>query len=399
MILPFKVKNPPKRFPVATVTIIGLNVLAFALTSHYCLIIRREVVDGYALRWGLSPLYTVFTSMFLHMGIFHLAGNMLFLWIFGPAVEDRMRIPGFVGLYFLTGFAADIAQATLGAASGVTIPSLGASGCIMGILGAYWYLFSWSTVCVFYFFWIIKVYYGVIEVAALWVIGAYFLLDLWGGIFGRVMNVTGGVANFAHVGGALAGATVVWALKLKRDTSEVSKVRAIHADVKKLDALTLDEMRPLALACQDDGDVLFEFARKAMDDDSVRDVELALKADMRGVLLHCPQVASHYITAMRGPLDAFSPADILLVGRWCESNNRPDSALAIYNVMETQHESSKELEMALFRSANIYWMARNDSRSALAKLEALLTRFPAGMTLFEAEDLRDDIQRRTQQAA
>lgn len=400
MLLPYKVKNPPKHFPVATVTIIAANVLVFALTSHGCLVVRKEIVDGYALRWGLSPLYTVFSSMFLHVDIFHLAGNMLFLWIFGPAVEDRMRIPGYVGLYLMTGFAAAFAHATLGAVSGATVPLLGASGCIMGILGAYWYLFAWSTVCVFYFFWLLfRIYCGVFEIAAIWVIGFYFAMDLANGIFGRMANVSGGVANFAHVGGVVAGAVTVWALGLKRDTSEVSKVRAIHADVKKLESLTLEEMRPLALASQEDDDILFHFARKAMEEGSAKDIELALKANTRGVLLHCPQVASHYIAILKGPLDTFSPADILLVGRWCESNNRPDQALAIYTMIESQHPDAKELEMALFRSAYIYWMTRNDDRTALAKLQMLLSKFPAGMTLFEAEDLRDDIMKRTERAA
>ncbi len=400
LLIPFRVKNPPKHFPVATVTIIGLNVLVFALTSHGCLVVRKEVVDGYALRWGLSPLYTIFTSMFLHIDILHLAGNMLYLWIFGPAVEDRLRVPGFLGLYLLTGFAADVAHATLGAVSGATVPLLGASGCIMGILGAYWYLFSWSTVCVFYFFWILfRVWYGVVEVAALWVIGIYFLMDLANGIFGRLADVAGGVANFAHVGGVVAGAVIVWALRFKRDTSEVSQVRAIQADVKRLESLTLKEMRPLILASPDDDDLVSTFANKALDEGSAEDIQLALQANMRGLLLHCPQVVSHYIAVLKGSPDAFSPADILLVGRWCESNDRPDHALAIYAEIESRHAESRELEMALFRSAHIYWTLRNDPRSALSKLEALFSRFPAGMTLFEAEDLRDDILRKMQQAA
>lgn len=394
MFIPYKVKNPPKHFPVVTVSIIALNALVFALTSHSCLIIRLDVVKEYALQWGASPLYTLLTSLFLHIDIFHLAGNMLFLWIFGPAVEDRLRTGGYIGMYLLCGLAAHVAQAALSSAAGVSVPNLGASGAIMGVLGAYWYLFSWSPVCVAYFFWIFfKIWYGVFEIAAIWVIGFYFVMDLWSGIFGRLTNAHGGVANFAHVGGALMGLVIVWALRLKRDTAEVSKSRAIQAEVKNADSLTLEEMRPLFLANLDDEELALKFARKAMDNASVNDIALVLKQNLRAVLLHCPEVASHYVVVLRGPLDLFSPGDLILLGRWSESNGRPDQALAVYGIIESQYPDSKELEMALFRSAFIFWKTRGDARTALAKLDTLLTRFPAGMTLFDAEDLRNAITR------
>ena len=157
--------------------LICINTLVFALTSHAFLFIRMDVVDAYALRWGASPFYTLFTALFLHGSITHLLGNMLFLWVFGPAVEDRLRVPGYLGLYLLAGLTGHAAQAGLGAVEGIFVPNIGASGCIMGVLGAYWYLFSWSKVCVAYFFWIFfRIYYGVLEIAAVWVIGAYFAL-------------------------------------------------------------------------------------------------------------------------------------------------------------------------------------------------------------------------------
>lgn len=136
VILPYRVKNPPKHFPIATVTLMAINILVFAATSYRFLEIRPEMLQQYALRWGVTSSITILTSTFLHADIFHLGGNMLFLWVFGPAVEDRLRIPGYLGLYVLTGFAGSVAHVMLGSVSGAPIPTLGASGCIMGVLGA-----------------------------------------------------------------------------------------------------------------------------------------------------------------------------------------------------------------------------------------------------------------------
>jgi membrane associated rhomboid family serine protease len=198
------------------------------------LVVKREVVEAYGLRWGLSPLYTIITSTFLHGGILHLAGNMLYLWIFGPAVEDRLGVKLYLCLYFLAGFAGDVAQGALASAGAIAaaVPLIGASACIMGVLGAYWYLYAWSPVCIFY--WVSLIWRGTFEVAAVWVIGFYFLMDLANGFVGRYAGQVGGVANFAHVGGVLAGLMLVWALGIKRDSDQVSRVKAIQAECQDI---------------------------------------------------------------------------------------------------------------------------------------------------------------------
>lgn len=400
IVMPFKVKNPPKAFPYATVSLMALNVLVFAATSQYFLAIRRPMVEAYALRWGVSSPINILTAMFLHADILHLAGNMLFLWIFGPAVEDRLKIPGYLGLYFLAGFAADVAQATLGAASGVSAPGLGASGAIMGVLGAYWYLFSWSTVCVFYFIWmLIRPYFGVFEVAAAWVIGAYFVMDLANGIISKATDVGGGVANFAHVGGAVCGFVLVWALRLKRDTGEVSKARAAQAVVGDVNVLHSDHIRNLAAHCPEDDDLIVALAERAAQDGSAEDMKRALDMNQRTVVNRCPGSVVHYITALQGSDDIFSAADLVYLGKWCESVGKPDLAIRMYEIVETDRPTGPELEIALFRTAVICWRTRRESVKAVDKLDKLLTLFPAGVTMFDAEDLRAEILQETSQAA
>ena len=151
--------------------------------------------------WWLS----VFVAMFLHGGWFHLAGNMLFLWIFGNNVEDRLGYVVYPLFYVLGGLAASALQ--LAIAPNSTIPSLGASGAIGGVLGAYIVLFPHArvmTLIIFFFITVIEVPAGVI--LAIW-----FVLQLFSGVGQLASQVSGGgVAYWAHVGGFAFGALVAW---------------------------------------------------------------------------------------------------------------------------------------------------------------------------------------------
>jgi membrane associated rhomboid family serine protease len=185
--------------PLVTFALIALNVLVFVL----------ELGGGDALieQWAFVPrrflanpggdFLTIFTSMFMHAGWVHLSGNMLYLWIFGDNVEDRFGHIKFTLFYLLCGIAAIFAQLAFN--SGSTVPTLGASGAIAGVLGAYILMFPQAKV---------KVLQGkqVIQVPALIVIGLWIVLQLFSGI-GSITNTAeaGGVAYLAHVGGFVAG--------------------------------------------------------------------------------------------------------------------------------------------------------------------------------------------------
>jgi membrane associated rhomboid family serine protease len=392
-VFPYRVKNPPKSFPIATVTLIAVNVLVFAATSYRFLVIRPDVVERWAMCWGVTPPITILTSTFLHHDLGHLLGNMVFLWIFGPAVEDRLKVPGYLGVYALTGFAGSVAHVMLGSVAGRPVPTLGASGCIMGILGAYWYLFPWSKVCVAYFVWLfIKVWYGVIEVAAIWVIGFYFVGDLFHGCLGRAYATSGGVANFAHVGGALCGALLMYLLHVKRDSAKVSNARAVHSDVKSIDNLTCTEMRELVAASPEDEALLVRFAYKAREMGTAEDIEFALTVGHRIIVAQCPEVMAHYLFSIGGSTNLLDPGDLLCLGRWCEHKASSNQAIRLYHLLRIEHPEAPEIEMALMRCADIEWNIRHDSREALACLEELLAEFPRGRMVLEAEDLQESIR-------
>jgi membrane associated rhomboid family serine protease len=151
---------------------------------------------------GKSWLLSVFVAMFLHGGWLHIAGNMLFLWVFGNNVEDRLGRLVFIVFYLLGGVAASALQLAFDPSSAV--PSLGASGAVAAVLGAYLVMFPGARVVTLVIFFFITA----LELPAVLVLGAWFVLQLFSGVGGLGAEVNGGVAYWAHVGGFVFGLAV-----------------------------------------------------------------------------------------------------------------------------------------------------------------------------------------------
>ncbi len=158
-----------------------------------------------------DPVYlTLITSMFLHAGWLHIGGNMLFLYIFGDNVEDRMGHLPYLAFYLFCGVVAGITQVAVD--PGSSIPSLGASGAIAGVLAAYLVLFPWARVRTVIF---IFIFFTIVTLPAIVLIGLWFLLQLFDGVAGlsNVQQGMGGVAYFAHVGGFITGLLITLLLR------------------------------------------------------------------------------------------------------------------------------------------------------------------------------------------
>jgi len=163
-----------------------------------------------------SWLASIFTSMFLHGGFLHIAGNMLFLWIFGNNVEDRLGRIRFILLYVLGGLAASGLQ--LAFDPNAAVPNVGASGAIAAILGSYLILFPRARIHTLIIFFFITF----IELPASFVLLAWFVLQLFSGVGEMGTQVGGGVAYWAHVGGFVFGMAATWLLfrsQRERDTN------------------------------------------------------------------------------------------------------------------------------------------------------------------------------------
>ena len=193
--------------PLVTYALIALNVLFFfvELSGGDAFIEKWAFIPSRFLANPLGESLTLITSMFMHVGWLHLGSNMLYLWIFGDNVEDRFGHIKFAVFYLLCGLAATFAQLAFG--PGSTLPNLGASGAVAGVLGAYILLFPQGR---------IRVLQGqqVIQVPALIVIGLWIVLQLFSGI-GSIASTAqaGGVAYMAHIGGFVAGLGLTFLLR------------------------------------------------------------------------------------------------------------------------------------------------------------------------------------------
>lgn len=202
---PLRDDNPTSRFPLLTVALIAINAIVFGLEWLLPPEARETFVQSYALipaavhEGKLDGWLGLFTSQFLHGGIFHLGGNMLYLWIFGNNIEDRLGRRRFLPFYLGCGAVAGLAQ--VAAAPESTIPTIGASGAVAGVLGAYALLFPRARV---YTLVILVIFLRDFPVpAGLW-LGVWLLFQVGSALFSGSQE-GGGVAWFAHLGGFAVG--------------------------------------------------------------------------------------------------------------------------------------------------------------------------------------------------
>jgi membrane associated rhomboid family serine protease len=218
--IPLRDANPTRRTPVVTLALIVACFVVFAWELGLQATSEASL-NAFVTEWGVVPAEllaawgagqflsqetaTLITSQFLHGGWLHLLGNMLYLWIFGNNIEDRLGRVLFVLFYLGGGVVAGLTQTAIDPDS--TIPLIGASGAIAATLGAYFVLFPGARITTLVF---LGFFYQLIEVPAILVLGFWFLLQLLDGIGSLGMEAGAGVAFFAHIGGFVGGALVAW---------------------------------------------------------------------------------------------------------------------------------------------------------------------------------------------
>lgn len=200
-LFPYKDENPSSKFPIVTVLLIFINIAVFIWTLPI-LFGNEETANAFFSQYGFVPaqfsIIAIITSMFLHGGIDHIAGNMWYLWLFGDNVEDRFGRIKYVIFYLAAGLFASLVHYISDPFS--AIPAIGASGAISGVLGAYAAIFPKVKVKTF-----VPALYQTFELPAVFMIGFWFILQI---IFGTVsfLGAEGsGIAFFAHIGGFVFG--------------------------------------------------------------------------------------------------------------------------------------------------------------------------------------------------
>ena len=211
MFFPYKDDNPRVLIPFVTYFIIGINALVFIY--QYFIIQGAQLSENFIYTYALIPanptILTIFSSMFMHGGFTHIIFNMWFLWIFGDNIESVLGHKKYLLFYFLCGIGAGLSQIQIDPES--TIPMVGASGAIAGVLGAYLFRFPRATVHVLV---ILIVFITFIRVPAMIVIGFWFLSNLTAGIGTLGIEQTGGTAWFAHIGGFISGVLFNYLFKI-----------------------------------------------------------------------------------------------------------------------------------------------------------------------------------------
>jgi membrane associated rhomboid family serine protease len=212
---PIRDHNPSERTPYITYVLLALNIGIFA--SYYPIMNDPRALSEFWDIWAMRPVeivngvdtYTLLTSMFLHGGIMHLAGNMLFLWIFGDNLEDQMGHIPFLIFYLICGVGADVGQVLADPSS--PVPTVGASGAIAGVMGGYLLLFPRAKVDILVIF---------IIIFKIFPVPAWVMLGLWLGmqvVNGIITDTSGGgVAYWAHAGGFVVGFILCIPLWLRR---------------------------------------------------------------------------------------------------------------------------------------------------------------------------------------
>ena len=218
--IPLRDVIPSRTTPYITVTLIVLNGLAW----FYELAVPKDLLPVFLQTYGVVPASfsppTLVTSMFLHGSWSHVIGNMWFLWIFGDNIEDRLGRGRFVLFYLICGIGAAAGHILMEPRS--MLPTIGASGAIAGVMGAYFVLYPHSRVLTLV---PLFIYWEIVELPAIFLLGFWFLMQLFGAGIGTISSTSGaesgGIAFMAHIAGFALGALIVFVFRKSRQEPQL----------------------------------------------------------------------------------------------------------------------------------------------------------------------------------
>ncbi len=386
MFIPYRAKNPPEHPPYFTIGLIAVNVLVYAFTTEMGLVVTRESVASLALTHNTmwSEPWRIITAMFLHSEPFHLIGNMLFLWLFGAAAEGRLRPAKFLAMYFVAGFCGDVLEDLVWGVANPTAPSLGASGAIMGVAGAYLYLFPYSQICVLYWFgWFWR---GVWEIQARWIVLLYTGMDVFEAL---IFKGGDGVGHLAHIGGALAGILFVALFRVRRDSEEVSEVQALQADVKDYTLLSLNDLTTLLQRPTEDMHLVMAYLEKASSAYNGANPEALLHVlnqyANRLVSIENPERLAYVVLRIPIQSGGLHPVFYLRLGSLLEKRYSNDLASQVYRRVYDLAPTAPDTEVALYRLAQLMDSVFQNRGQALAIYAEMLRLFPHGQLALQAQ--------------
>ncbi|MFZ4507134.1 MAG: rhomboid family intramembrane serine protease [Fimbriimonas sp.] len=374
MLLPYRSKNPPESLPIVTCILLFANILTFVLTSNG-VEIREDVVKAAALSANNFSARTLFTSMFLHGDIIHLLGNMWFLYLFGFSVEGRLRSFKFLPLYLLSGLAGSLLHHFIFGVQSPDIPSLGASGAIMGVLGAALFMFPYGKVDFFY--WIGYFWHGTF-VWPMWGVGLLYLgQDV---LFALLLGGRDGVAHLAHIGGALGGFVLCTCLRPMRDSERASDARATFSESKDLSLLSSSELADLHRGNPNEAVIVLNWVTRGLRDPGGPKAE-AVQAFQR---LLPTIVRDEEIRSVGYCVAALSRTPGVISARWMaetasrlEREGEYQNAMHIYeSILADPKAQDGDRESALFRIGMLSESAFRNFQRAQDSYQTIIQRYP-----------------------
>ena len=380
MLLPYRAKNPPERFPYVTVGLIVLNVLIYIATSDGLLGIREEVVNQFAISHKTFSPLRVITSMFLHGNIEHIIGNMLALWLFGASLEGRLGHIKYIIFYLICGMAGDLLhEVTVGLAAPEQF-SLGASGAIMGLAGGYIYVFPYSTICTFWMFYFRG---GVAEIQARWIVLFYIGSDL----FSAFLGGGDGIGHFAHLGGFAMGLLTVFLLKIHRDSEETSIAQANRADLKDYTLLSLPELEALLQKPTEDLNLVLAYCEKTLSQYGGHPAQcLAMLNYYARPLIERgdPERIAYILLNIHPSAGGMPPVFSLRLASRLERQTSNDLAAQVYRRIYDTAPNAPETEVALFRLGHLMQNVFHNQAYAQMVYGELFRLFPNGEMALQA---------------
>jgi len=383
IVIPYRAKNPPDHFPYATIGLIGINVIVYCFTSIALIVVRDDALDALAFSHNHYSLWRMITAMFLHADLFHIAGNMLFLWVFGASVEGRLGPWKYLAIYFAAGCAGFALEDLVVSLAHPDAPCLGASGAIMGIAAAYLYIFPYSTICLF---WGIFVPFAKAQWHARWLILYFFILNV---VEQLITNHGDGVAHLAHLGGFGIGLLGAIACQPRRDSLKKSDAQAVRADVRDTRDMSLADLEGLLTSAPEDSGLVLEYCHRLLylpNGTWQRTFLSTIRNYGRILVQHAdPMELANLLLQLPPEVVNEMPGHYFLqVGARLDTSWQVDMAVKVYYRITEISPTSIDAESALARLARLMDLSLNDAYHAHWYYCELIRRFPLSQSADQA---------------
>lgn len=389
LLIPYHTQRTLKRRPVATYVLIALNVVSFLLTLAVVLPSHKlEVWSALGVVPGDLRLYTLLTYQFLHEVPIplHLLSNMLFLYTFGPPVEDILGCVKFVLFYLLAGVCSALTHLLIVyrfLQEELDLPLIGASGAVAGVMGFAALRLYRTKISIWYFFWFTLLYIrtGVVEVAAAWALGAWGLWELVQAFISLAAGSSGGVAHWGHIGGFALG--LLWALALKIKAPEVDEYTcedAIGAARQGRWAEARRKLRKVVDQQPENAEAILWLARalahthfpESAARHFARAVRLFLEADQIDA-----SFAAYQELVNLQPDYSLPPNVEMPLGTALTQAGQYARALQVFHRVATRQPDTPEGETALLRAGQIYLEKLSQPQEAWKIFRAFRHRYPS----------------------